>query len=346
MKVLADYHHGDLYYSLHLLFEKRLGWELYRPIGMEWFEAGYWQLAAPYNHALDTVRQYLEVGYRAENTWALNDPAYQEEGVLYFKDHTRPDYYQRGTPLNRDVQYDIVLSSVPYQVPAFLRYGRERQPQAKHIFQVGNNFQGLDFADIQNVLASAIIHTPPHVNTVVYHQEFRTDIFCQQSSRLSECRMTSFINVIQHKPSYREFHQLASMLPGWSCESYGAATTGGALNPHERIVEEMARSKFIWHVKEGGDGYGHILHNIYAIGRPAIVRSSYYRGQLGERLFSHMENCIDLDRMSLSAAAEFMRDIETSRYDDMCQAARDRFEEQCDFDAEFVQIRDFMERLK
>lgn len=42
MRVLADYHHHDLFESLAILFEDRLGWELYRPIGMEWFDEGYW----------------------------------------------------------------------------------------------------------------------------------------------------------------------------------------------------------------------------------------------------------------------------------------------------------------
>jgi hypothetical protein len=34
MKILVDFvGHADLYYSMHLLFEKRLGHELYRPTG-------------------------------------------------------------------------------------------------------------------------------------------------------------------------------------------------------------------------------------------------------------------------------------------------------------------------
>jgi len=55
VRVLADYHHGALYYSFHLLFEERLGFELYRPIGYEWFKRGFWK----YSRNPQVIRQYL-----------------------------------------------------------------------------------------------------------------------------------------------------------------------------------------------------------------------------------------------------------------------------------------------
>ena len=44
MRVFADYHHSALYESLRLLFEERLDWKLYKPIGTEWYANGYWKL--------------------------------------------------------------------------------------------------------------------------------------------------------------------------------------------------------------------------------------------------------------------------------------------------------------
>ena len=40
--ILADFHHGDLFESHRLVFVDRFGWELCRPIGLEWFQEGYW----------------------------------------------------------------------------------------------------------------------------------------------------------------------------------------------------------------------------------------------------------------------------------------------------------------
>lgn len=42
MRALVDRHQADLYYSLQLLFEDRLGVQLFTPIGHEWWDEGYW----------------------------------------------------------------------------------------------------------------------------------------------------------------------------------------------------------------------------------------------------------------------------------------------------------------
>ena len=55
MRILADFHHSDLWWSHHLIFEKALGHELFRPRGMDWFDHGY------YRHATrDVASQFLE----------------------------------------------------------------------------------------------------------------------------------------------------------------------------------------------------------------------------------------------------------------------------------------------
>jgi hypothetical protein len=58
VKILADYHHHDLWESLELLFTDRFGWDLFRPIGMEWFDAEYWNLERAW-HGDAIARQYL-----------------------------------------------------------------------------------------------------------------------------------------------------------------------------------------------------------------------------------------------------------------------------------------------
>ena len=56
MRIFADYHHGGLYHALHILFCERMGFELYRPIGFEWAERGYWK----YSENPPTIAQYLD----------------------------------------------------------------------------------------------------------------------------------------------------------------------------------------------------------------------------------------------------------------------------------------------
>lgn len=94
MKVLADHHHDDLYESLRILFEDRLGWELYRPIGTEWYTEGYWDV---YNHP-DTVTQYLGLQIGAEfqkkeitehMTWMNRDNDGGNDGI-YLRNQRSP----------------------------------------------------------------------------------------------------------------------------------------------------------------------------------------------------------------------------------------------------------------
>ena len=95
MNIFADLHHGDLFYSLHRLFVERLGWTLYRPIGHDWFNAGYWKIAEPYGNAKDTINQYLDINCRGYNAYTnLNGEHYLKDGVYHIYD-PRPNYYQK-----------------------------------------------------------------------------------------------------------------------------------------------------------------------------------------------------------------------------------------------------------
>ena len=60
MNVFCDFHHTELYHSIKLLFEDRLGFNLYRPIGMEWQEQGYWKV---FDHPA-TAAQFLSVNQK------------------------------------------------------------------------------------------------------------------------------------------------------------------------------------------------------------------------------------------------------------------------------------------
>jgi len=42
----------------------------------------------------------------------------------------------------------------------------------------------------------------------------------------------------------------------------------------------MKNSSAIFHAKSLGDGFGHIIHNAFALGRLILVRGKYYEGRL------------------------------------------------------------------
>jgi hypothetical protein len=183
MRVLADFHHQDLYYSLQLLFEKRLGWELYRPIGLEWYHEKYWNV---YPH-IGTAQQYLSLDQAINPPIGLDGPFPEHkllnknytfsDGIYYVNDPSK-DKLNRGITLEKfkETEFDILVSSIPQHIAPFNGLIRKYHPKAKHIFQVGNAWGHLP--GINNILAStAKFDTPPNINTCFYHQEFDLDVF-------------------------------------------------------------------------------------------------------------------------------------------------------------------------
>src|SRR3990167_1968898 len=83
--VFTDFHHAGLLNSLIMLFEGRLGGAVYRPIGTEWHEKGYWKI---YDHPA-TVQQYLGIGGAAPDgspklNQVVGGPISQGVPLLYF----------------------------------------------------------------------------------------------------------------------------------------------------------------------------------------------------------------------------------------------------------------------
>ena len=85
-----------------------------------------------------------------------------------------------------------------------------------------------------------------------------------------------------------------------------------------------------------GDGFGHVIHNWAAIGRPLIGHASHYAGKLAEGLWEDGVTCIDLDRHGVGELPGLLDSLDNVA---MGRAIRDRFESLVDYDEEAEQIR-------
>src|SRR3990167_7086867 len=270
LNVFSDLHHFGLFNSLRLLFEKRLGGKIYRPIGEDWLEKGYWRMAEIYNNHPSTVAQYLGIkdGNRLKNN-------YYE---IYEPEHT---YWQKAlTPeqfFAKDI--DIVIASIPEHIESFKRLCQEHPNHPKFIYQVGNAWP-VEAGMAPNVMASAKLSgVPSGVNFIEYHQEFDLEIFHvgkpvvrKIGDLIIDClcippqnKIYSFINCLNTADIYKNdwplFTQLESLMPDWQWRTFGGSCRDGVANGEEGVAEKMREAKFIWHVKAGGDGYGHVLYN-------------------------------------------------------------------------------------
>lgn len=349
MNVFADFHHDALYESLRILFEDRLGYNLFRPIGREWYEQGYWKLGQG-----GTVGQYLDVHLQKDfnRMYTDIDPLYSrlnanvksEDDGLYTINYP---YYSTPKPhkciaLDKftRMNFDIILSSVPQHIVPFNTLISKYQQGAKHIFQVGNNGWR---PTINNVLSSARpLNLTSYKNSMFYHQEFDTNLFkyypCSNPRRLSN------LMHCMAGENKSKFLELETKL-GWDNKMYGGENRDGIITwPISNLLEFIKGSGFIWHYKKEGDGYGYNLHHSLACGKPIVTRKTFFKGMTIEPLLQHGITCIDLDVCNSNEAAALLNNM-ADDYENISKNVCRIFKEQVDFDREFINIQQFINNL-
>jgi len=334
MKVFADMHHGALSYSLHLLFEKRLGWELFRPIGWDWWKEGYWK----YSQLLDTAHSYLDI--KDEDI---------DEGSHF--EHYDPDfdYIQKALTLDQFKEMDIgiILCSVGTHETPYLDLRNRLKPEAKLIRQIGNWNEEVDFGKTRNLMISVGPFVCPYdINYIWYHQEFDTKAWdYTEPTKFKTIR--TFINCFPDSEDANLWPIYKERLPEFDWKMHGIGGEDGNISPQTKVRETMIDTGFLWHTKLGGEGFGHVIHNAYALGRPCIVKGSYYNGKMAEPLLSDNVTCIDLEKGSINENVERIRHFSKPKnFLKMSKAGYRRFKEVCNLDEEEEALRIFLDRLQ
>lgn len=346
MRVLADYHHHDLWESLELL-TRRLGWTLYRPIGMDWFAEGYWNHERKW-HGDTIARQYLE-------PWG-SDMGPAKMGEFHLRLDASHGRFIRLVTLEaaRARRWDIVISSLAHNHEGFARFAAE--VGATFGLQIGNvRFGPADMAEDRWDLAafglvSGFLPVSPPKPHVVYHQEFSlTDFRYQPPPRHDRFRVSSFVQCYpQDAGAYPYFTAAAGVAPELDWRVYGAygeaPTDGYAAGNLDRcadVAAAMRDSDVGWHAKRWSDGYGHVIHNLFAVGRPVFGFQTYYATQMAGPLWVDGVTSYDIGTRSPAEVARLIRELaaDEDRHLRMCEAAAARFREVVDFDAEEQAIR-------
>lgn len=342
MRVLADFHHHDLWESLELLFTDRLGWELYRPIGMEWFTEGYWNHERKW-HGDAIARQYLQ-------PWGDDDP---ERGR---PDRSHPGRWQKLVTLDqaRDLKFDLVLSTLAHNHEGFARFASE--VGAVFALQIGNvRFGSADMAEDRWDLAafglvSGLMPVTPPKPHVVYHQEFSLhDFRYEPPASGSPLIISSFVQCFpENEMTYAHFRGIADVHPEFAWRVFGAygakekdRYASGNLDTCASVGDAMRSSHIAWHAKQWSDGFGHVFHNWYAVGRPMLGFRDYYASQLGGALWLEGETAFDIGSRSPEEILALLRrfDEERDYLAEVSANAARRFREVVNYDAEEQAIR-------
>lgn len=313
LRICSDLHHEALFKSLRLLFEKRLGHTLLRPIGMEWFQAGYWGYP---HHAEDTAAQFL-------------GNAYDHPGLTL-------EEYCADPP-------QLLISSTPQQFEAWERL-REwtceaELPPVAHAFQSGNRWEIP--AGVQNYLNSTTVPGPPGCNEVRYHQEFSTRDYYRPVVRPSKV-ISSFMHYASQQDNQLWFDTLRSELPEWRLNEYGA---GGAQGQPSDLVIAMRETRYLYHPKRI-EGYGFNVHYAAAMGIPLIMRVRANQHEAIGALLKPGRNCLDIDDYaSPGHLADAIRRFD-EHHEEASESIRAQFVANVDFDAEEGRIREWLANVR
>lgn len=307
MNVLIDYHHPQLFESLRILFEDRLGHKVFRPKGRDWYEKGY------FNY-------------------------YQNQEISFsFLDNLEGISLQDAS----SIKFDLVISTIPLTEDCFLRFIKDRQPKAKHVVVVGNVSYEPEF---DNIMSSTSFFGK-HKN-VFFHQEFDLNLF-NKTPILATKIVSSFLSFPSSYLDYQMWSQLSGIISDFELREYGFLAKHGYLSGEVENANKLKETAWVWHVKHTGEGYGHVVHKAASIGRPLIIRGSHFRGMLIEKYLIHRKTCIDLDKCeSLDVFAHLLRvhsfkDELTKMNDNINKI----FKDNVNFEKDALKVKEFIESL-
>lgn len=349
LRILTDEHHHALAESLLMLFEDRGIGEVYFPTGMEWWDEDYWVWEREW-HGDAVARQYL-VGIWSE---ASHGP------IRTRPDPRHPWRVQKGITLEaaRSLRWDIVLSSLPHNDAGMARFAREHG--AHFGVQVGNDVQQSRWDLAEFILSSSTLpgRGPEYIGhrfsfagkpTVMYHQEFDLNIFRHEWPPATRREVASWVNCFAEMAEpYAQFAALARRHAGefdFRCYgSYGSAPTdelaAGDVSPVVEVAERMRGARIGWHSKAWSDGFGHVIHDWFAIGRPVLGWQRYYADKVAAPLWLEGITSFDMERPEHEVLAIMRRLRDDDDYHrTISENAARRFREVVDFDAEAETIR-------
>lgn len=356
MRVLTDQHHHALAESLLMLFEDRYDHEVYFHEGMDWFDEGYWNFEREW-HGDAVAHQYLE------GIWVDAEPSLGY--AVLRRDPRHPWRRQKGISLDaaRDMEWDMVISSLPHNDEGMHRFAQE--VGAVFGVQVGNHIQQSRWDLAAFILSSSTLpgFGPEYIGRqftyagkpcVMYHQEFDLEVFRHEWPPSQRQSVASFVTCFaEMREPYAQFSALSRRHPDfdWKCYgAYGSATpdelAAGDISSVPDVADAMRASRIIWHAKAWSDGFGHVIHNAFAVGRPVVGYKRYYKDKIAGPLMVEGETFFDMERPEAEVIDILtrLRDDDDFHHTISINAAA-RFREVVDFDSEAETIMDMLGNL-
>jgi hypothetical protein len=240
------------------------------------------------------------------------------------------------------MHFDLLIASVPQHVPVFQKLSDNHPSRPKVAFQMGNMWTNYP-RNVKNILNATSIIIDPTIHHINYYPEFELDL-CRRNIPPVDNRISSFLHI--NRAHYRDMFMEVEKETGWEFKEYGADNRDGSIPDRcDAVTEKMLQSKFIWQVKRGGEGYGFVIHEAFATGRPPIVNySDTYCNQRAGELMRPGINCIDVyGKTPTQIAKELV--IASDTWGSMSEEARRAFDVRVNFEYQGDQMKKFLEDI-
>lgn len=276
----------------------------------------------------------------------LNESRYYNDGVHYIWDGVH-GYHQKAITLEKflSMDFDVIIASIPDHVQAYRKLINTYKLKAKLIYHIGNIdwHTKIPYDQINNLMLSVkAFPFDKSKNVVFYRQEFDENIFYPAQEKPFPM-ITSFVNCL---PNHEYFYSFKGLVePEYEVNAYGISCPEGVVSGVSEIAAIMRKSKFGFHNKPYGDGYGHVIHNWFASGRPVLVNYEDYKDKLAGELMEEDRTCIFIDGRKPRELANIVRELSDLQYADMVTAVQKKYKEVVNFEQDAVNVREFMEKL-
>jgi hypothetical protein len=326
MNVFVDFtQNNDHYYSLHLLFEKRLGLNLFRPTGPEWQTKGF---------------QYVDS--------AMPSDAELIEGIYHIPMRMEPErgyYTKKAITLAKFLKMDFDFTVTIYAAheEPFYNLTKTYKPHAVFIRQIANMHE-IPAGFCKNVLLGTSEPMPPDINYISYFPEHYEGYCYTQPPNHNT--VNNFVHDLPFYPyDLAEWNKCESALPDFTFKMHGHHGRDDEI-PHSLMPQTMKNSAFIWNVKAHGGG-GFVLRQALACGRPCIVRKRYavVNNSSEKNLLEDSVNCIDLDFGTERAIDMIKTWSQPERHIEVCKAIAEKFKKDVNFAEQAEQIKEWLNNL-
>tara|TARA_S200002703_G_scaffold84354_1_gene72745 strand:+ start:3517 stop:4515 length:999 start_codon:yes stop_codon:yes gene_type:complete len=332
MKILIDNHHGALLKSFHYLFNIRFNADVYIPYGFEWLDVD--KLYSNYPQR-DTAGQMLV-------SWA-NDI----ENSKQFYKLTLDEFI--------DADIDVIVCSLLENYNIFKQIISHYNKRCKLVLHIGNNIspQIIEQLGVENLLSSS---WPSYL-----YSNVKNKVFCRQEFSLEkfipkpDCNIKSVANYkhILNDIELSYFSKLELEMKSWNFKCYGAGNRDGIIDQHESVMSESLRNfGFIYHYKRIDEGFGHVIHNAFACGKPVITSHKHmcvnidgkYIGNTATLLFEPDVTILDISIDDISTI-KYKLEKMSVEYPEVSRKVYDKFRDVVNFDTEFLHVKSFFERI-